>query len=74
MANIRIKSENKAKLETFINLFEKEKKRFPTPDEIIDNIEDTISLNLIQTVLTDIECKYKDLTYNADPTYATSQA
>lgn len=74
LANIRIKSENKAKLETFINLFEKEKKRFPTPDEIIDNIEDTISLNLIQAVLTDIECKYKDLTYNADPTYATSQA
>ena len=72
LANIRIKSENKAKLETFINLFEKEKKRFPTSDEIVDNIDDTISLDLIQSVLTDIECKYKDINYKQEPIYATS--
>ncbi len=53
-------------------LFEKEKKRFPTTEEITDNIEDTISLDLIQAVLTDIECKYKDIKYNQDPTYASS--
>jgi len=62
----------KGKLETFINLFEKEKKRFPTSNEVIDNLEDNISLDLIQTVLTDIECKYNDITYKQDPTYATS--
>jgi hypothetical protein len=70
MQNITVRAEKKGKLETFINLFEKEKKRFPTIDEINDNIDDTISLHLIQTVLTDIECKYKDINYKQSPTYA----
>jgi hypothetical protein len=71
--NIIARNEKKSKLETFINLFEKEKKRFPTTEEINDNIEDTISLDLIQTVLSDLECKYKDLNYKqGGPTYASS--
>lgn len=44
-------------VDDFVTAFEKEKKRLPTLDEIQDNIDDTISLNLIQGVLTDIECK-----------------
>lgn len=74
MNNMLIRNEKKGKLEYFINLFEKEKKRFPTTEEITDNIEDTISLDLIQAVLTDIECKYKDLKYNQDPIYASSSS
>ena len=70
--NIAIKNEKIGQLETFINTFEKEKKRFPTSDEIVDNIDDTISLDLIQSVLTDIECKYKDINYKQEPIYATS--
>ena len=62
--NMVIRSEKKTRLETFINLFEKEKKRFPTLDEIRDNNEDAISLDLIQSVLTEIECKHKDMNHN----------
>ena len=67
MHNMVIRNEKKGKLETFITLFEKEKKRFPTTEEINDNIEDTISLHLIQGVLSDMECKYKDLNYKEHP-------
>jgi len=70
MHNMVAINEKKGKLETFINLFEKEKKRFPTTDEISDNMDDTISLHLIQAVLSDIECKYKDINYKQDPAYA----
>lgn len=75
MHNLTARNEKKGKLETFINLFEKEKKRFPTTEEINDNIEDTISLDLIQTVLSDLESKYKDLNYKQGgpgPIYASS--
>jgi hypothetical protein len=48
-------------LETFISSFEKEKKRLPTTEEIQDNNEDTISLHLIQSVLSDIEHKNLNL-------------
>lgn len=45
-------------LDAFIVAFEKEKKRLPTLEEIQDNIEDnTISVDLIQGVLSDIECR-----------------
>jgi len=44
-------------IESFINLFETDKKRLPNVEEIEHNIDDTISIELIQTVLTDIECK-----------------
>ena len=45
-------------LDLFIVAFEKEKKRLPTLEEIQDNIEDnTISVDLIQGVLSDIECR-----------------
>ena len=59
MNNMLIRNEKKAKLELFIHSFEKEKKRLPTSDEIKDNIEDTYSIDseLIQSVITDIECK-----------------
>jgi hypothetical protein len=45
-------------LDLFIVAFEKEKKRLPTLEEIQDNIEDnTISVDLIEDVLSDIDCK-----------------
>jgi hypothetical protein len=44
-------------LENFITSFEREKKRLPTTEEIQDNNEDTISLHLIQSVMSDIEYK-----------------
>jgi hypothetical protein len=45
-------------LDVFIVAFEKEKKRLPTLEEIQDNIEDnTISVDLIEDVLSDIDCK-----------------
>jgi hypothetical protein len=42
-------------IDRFIVSFETEKKRLPTLEEIQDNIEDTISADLIQTVLSDID-------------------
>jgi hypothetical protein len=45
-------------IEYFIETFKNEKKRLPTTDEINDNNEESISLELIQSVLTDIESKY----------------
>ena len=44
-------------IESFINLFETDKKRLPNIEEIENNMDDTISIELIQSVLTDIECK-----------------
>lgn len=73
MNNMLVRNEKKGRLESFINLFEKEKKRFPTTQEITDNIEDIISLDLIQAVLTDIECKYNDVNYNNNPIYTSSE-
>jgi hypothetical protein len=58
-SKIQLRREKKEKLELFIHSFEKEKKRLPTLEEIKDNIEDTISIDseLIQSVITDIDCK-----------------
>ena len=53
----QVRMQKKETLDIFINSFEREKKRLPTFEEIQDNIEDTISLDLIQSVLTEIECK-----------------
>lgn len=53
----QLREHNKGKIETFVTLFQTEKKRFPTLEEIQDNIDDTISVGLIQTVISDIECK-----------------
>lgn len=69
-----IKNEKKGILESFINLFEKEKKRFPTTEEIMDNVEDTISIDLIEAVLTELDCKYNDIKYNQEPIYASSNS
>jgi len=44
-------------LDSFIVSFEQEKKRLPTIEEIQDNTEDTISTDLMQAVLTEIDCK-----------------
>jgi hypothetical protein len=49
--------EKKEKIGVFIASFESEKKRLPTLEEIQDNIDDVISLDLIQAVLSDIDCK-----------------
>ena len=54
---IQLREQKREMLDDFITAFEKEKKRLPTLEEIQDNIEDTISVDLIQGVLTDIECK-----------------
>jgi hypothetical protein len=51
------REEKKGKIGVFIASFEAEKKRLPTLEEIQDNIDDTISLDLIQAVLSDIDCK-----------------
>jgi hypothetical protein len=50
-----LRDENKGKIESFITSFETEKKRLPTLEEIQDNIDETISLNLIQSVISDVE-------------------
>ena len=54
---MQLREQKREMLDDFITAFEKEKKRVPTLEEIQDNIEDTISVDLIQGVLTDIECK-----------------
>jgi hypothetical protein len=51
----------KGKLEEFILSFEKETKRLPTTDEIIDNIEGNLSLDIIETVLSELEPSNKRL-------------
>ncbi len=53
----QLREENKGKIESFITSFELEKKRFPTLEEIQDNIDETISIGLIQTVISDVEYK-----------------
>ena len=51
------REEKMEKIGVFIASFEAEKKRLPTLEEIQDNIDDVISLDLIQAVLSDIDCK-----------------
>jgi hypothetical protein len=51
----KLREENKGKIEIFITSFEMEKKRFPTLEEIQDNIDETISLGLIHEVISDVE-------------------
>jgi hypothetical protein len=53
----QLREQKKEMLDAFIKVFEKEKKRMPTLEEIQDNIEDTISIDLIEGVLSDIEYK-----------------
>jgi len=53
----QIEIQNRGVIDSFIISFETDKKRLPTLDEIRDNTEDTISENLIQSVLGDIEYK-----------------
>ena len=53
----QMREQKREMLDAFIKVFEKEKKRMPTLEEIQDNIEDTISIDLIEGVLSDIEYK-----------------
>ena len=53
----QLREERREKIANFIALFETEKKRTPTLEEIQDNIDDIISVDLIQTVLSDIDYK-----------------
>lgn len=53
----QMREQKREMLDAFITVFEKEKKRLPTLEEIQDNIEDTISIDLIEGVLSDIEYK-----------------
>lgn len=57
-------AKKKNELERFITSFEKETNRLPSKDEIIDNMEDNISLEIISAVLDDIEYKHKDGAYS----------
>jgi hypothetical protein len=53
----QLREQKREMLDAFITVFVKEKKRMPTLEEIQDNIEDTISIDLIEGVLSDIEYK-----------------
>jgi hypothetical protein len=53
----QVEIQKRGVVDAFIISFEADKKRLPTVDEIRDNTEDTISENLIQAVLSDIEYK-----------------
>ena len=53
----QMREQKREMLDNFITVFEKEKKRLPTLEEIQDNIDDTISIDLIEGVLSDIEYK-----------------
>jgi hypothetical protein len=54
----QLRAQQRVMLDMFIVAFEKEKKRLPTLEEIQDNIEDnTISIDLIHGVLSDIDYK-----------------
>lgn len=53
----KLREDNKEKIEIFITSFELEKKRLPTLEEIQDNLDETISLGLIQSVISDVEYK-----------------
>jgi hypothetical protein len=53
----QLREERREKIANFIALFENEKKRTPTLEEIQDNIDDIISVDLIQAVLSDIDYK-----------------
>ena len=53
----QIEKQKREMLDTFIVSFENEKKRLPTLEEIQDNIEETMSCDLVQAVLSDIDYK-----------------
>jgi hypothetical protein len=57
--------ENKEMIESFIKSFDQEKKRLPTIEEIQDNIESTVSLDIIESILSDIEIKTKNDIYSS---------
>ena len=54
----QMRKQKREMLDSFIVSFEQEKKRLPTLEEIQDNIEETISTDLMQTVLSDIDVKH----------------
>ena len=53
----QLRAAQREMVDSFIVSFENEKKRLPTCEEIQDNIEDTISLDLMQAVLSDLDAK-----------------
>jgi hypothetical protein len=53
----QMRKQKREMLDSFIVSFEQEKKRLPTLEEIQDNIEETISADLMQSVLSDIDVK-----------------
>jgi hypothetical protein len=55
--------EDKRMIETFIKSFDQEKKRLPTIEEIQDNIESSVSLELIESFLSDIDSRSKNEIY-----------
>jgi hypothetical protein len=55
LQELRVKK--RVMLDKFIVSFEQEKKRLPTWEEIQDNIEDTISADLMQAVISEIDYK-----------------
>jgi len=56
--------EDKEMIASFIKSFDQEKKRLPTLEEIQDNIESNVSLDLIESILSDIEVKTKNDIYS----------
>jgi hypothetical protein len=60
-----LENENKKKgIENFILSFEKETNRYPTKEEILDNIEINVSHDMVLSVLNEI--KYKDIEMHSD--------
>jgi hypothetical protein len=57
----QLQKQKREMLDKFITSFEQEKKRLPTLEEIQDNIEETVSADLMQTVLSDIDGKQHTL-------------
>ena len=59
---------NKETIEKFITFFEKEKKRFPTKGEIIDNLEPTLPNDIIESVYSELLNKNSIILLNSQET------
>jgi len=59
---------NKQTIEKFINVFEKEKKRIPTKEEIINNLEPSLPNDIIETVYSEVLDRNSRLLMNSTET------
>ena len=59
------KDERKEMIELFIKTFEEDKKRFPTTEEIQDNIDQFLPHDLIESLISDIDSRKKNDIYSS---------